>query len=51
MPRRQLQAHALQSDNQDLREAQFAHKQRIDEAELEVLQRTDDVRGIASPTG
>lgn len=43
--------HALQSDNQDLREKQFLHKQRIDEAELEVLQRTEDVRGIASPTG
>jgi hypothetical protein len=35
----------------DLKEAQFEHKQRIDEAELAVLQRTDDVRGIASPTG
>ena len=34
----------------DLKEAQFAHKQRIDEAELEVLQRTEDVRGIASPS-
>ena len=43
--------HALQSDNQDLREKQFLHKKRIDEAELEVLQRTEDVRGIASPTG
>ena len=43
--------HALQSDNMDLKEAQFEHKQRIDEAELAVLQRTDDVRGIASPTG
>ena len=43
--------HALQSDNMDLKEAQFQHKQRIDEAELAVLQRTEDVRGIASPTG
>ena len=44
-------SHALQSDNMDLKEEQFTHKQRIDEAELQVLQRTDDVRGIASPTG
>jgi hypothetical protein len=44
-------AHALQSDNMDLKEAQFQHKQRIDEAELEVLRRAEDVRGIASPTG
>lgn len=44
--------HAMQSDNQDLKEAQFAHKQMIDEGELEVLRRsTTDVRGIASPTG
>ena len=45
-------SHALQSDNQDLREAQFDHKVKIDEGELEVLRRsTTDVRGIASPTG
>jgi hypothetical protein len=44
-------SHALQSDNMDLKEQQFNHKQRIDEAELAVLQRTEDVRGIASPTG
>ena len=45
-------SHALQSDNQDLREAQFQHKVEIDRAELEVLRRnTTDVRGIASPTG
>jgi len=44
-------SHALQSDNMDLKEAQFAHKRNIDEAELEVLKKTDDVRGIASPTG
>ena len=43
--------HALQSDNQDLKEAQFQHKVRIDEGELDILRRTDDVRGIASPTG
>jgi hypothetical protein len=44
--------HALQSDNQDLKEQQFAHKVRIDEGELEVLRKeTTDVRGIASPTG
>ena len=44
-------SHALQSDNQDLKEAQFKHKVAIDNAELDVLSRTDDVRGIASPTG
>jgi hypothetical protein len=45
-------SHALQSDNQDLKEAQFDHKVKIDEGELEVLRRsTTDVRGIASPTG
>ncbi len=44
-------SHALQSDNQDLKEAQFEHKVRIDESELAILKRTDDVRGIASPTG
>jgi hypothetical protein len=43
--------HAIQSDNQDLREAQFAHKQRIDEGELEMLRTTEDRRGIVSPTG
>ena len=43
--------HAIQSDNQDLREAQFAHKQRIDEGELEMLRNTEDRRGIVSPTG
>jgi hypothetical protein len=35
----------------DLKEAQFEHKQRIDEAELAVLRNAEDVRGIASPTG
>ena len=45
-------SHALQSDNQDLREAQLAHKIKIDEGELEVLRRsTTEVRGIASLTG
>ena len=44
-------SHALQSDNQDLKEAQFEHKVRIDEGELAILKRTEDVRGIASPTG
>jgi len=45
-------SHALQSDGMDLKEAQFQHKVRIDEGELEVLrQETTDVRGIASPTG
>ena len=44
-------SHALQSDSMDLKEAQLAHKKRIDEGELEILKRTKDVRGIASPTG
>jgi len=44
-------SHALSSDNQDLKEEQFAHKKYIDEAELEVLSQAEDVRGIASPTG
>ena len=43
--------YALQSDQQDLKEAQFAHKQKIDEGELAILQKTDDLRGIVSPTG
>jgi len=43
--------YALQSDQQDLKEAQFAHKQKIDEGELEILKKTDDLRGIVSPTG
>ena len=42
---------ALQSDQQDLREAEFAHKQKIDEGELEILKTTEDKRGIVSPTG
>lgn len=44
-------SHSLSSDNQDLKEQQFAHKKYIDEAELEVLKSAEDVRGIASPTG
>lgn len=44
-------AHAIASDNQDLKEAQFAHKKYIDEGELEILKTTDDRRGIVSPTG
>ena len=44
-------SHALQSDNQDLKEAQFEHKVHIDEGELSILKRTDGVRGIASPAG
>ena len=44
--------HALASDNQDLKEAQLAHKFCIDECELEVMRlETTYVRGIASPTG
>jgi len=42
---------ALQEDQQDLREAEFAHKKKIDEGELEILKVTDDRRGIVSPTG
>jgi len=42
---------ALQSDQQDLREAEFEHKQKIDEGELEILKTTEDRRGIVSPTG
>jgi hypothetical protein len=44
-------AHALQSDSMDLKEAQLAHKQKIDTAELEILRTTEDKRGIVSPTG
>jgi hypothetical protein len=35
----------------DLKEAQLEHKRNIDNSELEILQTTDDLRGIASPTG
>ena len=45
-------SHALQSDNQDLKEAQFQHKVEIDRGELEILRKqSTDVRGIASPAG
>ena len=43
--------HALQSDNQDLKEQQFKFKQFIDSSELKILKTADDLRGIASPTG
>ena len=43
--------YALQADQQDLREDEFAHKQRIDEGELEMLKNTEETRGIISPTG
>ena len=43
--------HAIQSDNIDLKEAQLAHKKRIDQAELELARSADDLRAIASPTG
>jgi len=45
------QQFALQSDNQDLKEAQLEHKQMVDKAELEIARTADDVRAIASPTG
>ena len=41
----------IKSDNQDLKEAQFRHKQLIDEGELALLKETEDRRGIVSPTG
>ena len=42
---------ALKSDQQDLRERQQAHKEEINKKELELANKTDDVRAIASPTG
>jgi hypothetical protein len=42
---------AMQSDQQDLREAEFEHKKFVDEGELELLKTTEDRRGIVSPTG
>ena len=42
---------SIQSDGMDLKEAQLEHKRNIDNSELEILQTTDDLRGIASPTG
>ena len=41
---------ALQADQQDLKEQQFAHKKNIDEGELALLRQSDDLRGIVSPT-
>jgi hypothetical protein len=43
--------YAIQSDNVDLKEAQLAHKKRIDAAELELASRADEIRAIASPNG
>ena len=40
---------ALQSDQQDLREAEFEHKQKVDGGELELLKTTEDRRGLVSP--
>jgi hypothetical protein len=42
---------ALQSDGLDLKEAQLEHKRYIDNSELDILKTTEDLRGIASPTG
>ena len=42
---------SIQSDGMDLKEAQLEHKRNIDNSELEILQTTEDLRGIASPTG
>ena len=42
---------AVQSDGMDLKESQLEHKRFIDNAELEILKTTEDLRGIASPTG
>jgi hypothetical protein len=42
---------ALKSDGMDLKEAQFAHKKAIDAAELELAERADQIKAIASPQG
>lgn len=42
-------SHAIQSDNIDLKEAQFEHKKLIDKAEMLLAQQADDLRAIASP--
>jgi hypothetical protein len=42
---------AIKSDGMDLKEQQFAHKQRIDAAELELANRADQIKAIASPQG
>lgn len=39
------------SDQMTLKEAQQEHKEKVDNAELEILRNTEDRRGIASPTG
>ena len=44
-------AFAIQSDTVDLKEAQLEHKRFTDESELEILRTTEDIRGIASPSG
>ena len=41
--------HALKSDQLDLKEEQFAHKQRVDQAELDLARQADDITAIASP--
>ena len=43
--------HAIQSDNLDLKEEQLAHKKTIDNAELLLAQRADEITAIASPNG
>ena len=43
--------HAIATDNQGLREAQFEHRLFIDESELENLRNTEDRRGIVSRAG
>lgn len=39
----------IKADQQQLKEDQFEHQVELDKAELEILRRTEDVRGIASP--
>ena len=41
--------HAIQSDNQDLKEAQLRHKKTIAEAELALAAQADEITAIASP--
>ena len=41
----------LKSDQQDLRERQQTHKEEMNEKELELAKKTDDIRAIASPSG
>jgi hypothetical protein len=42
---------AIQSDNMDLKETQFEHKEHVNLEELEIAKSADDVRAIASPNG